>query len=136
MIRQFPCRHMKPTVLRGPISVRTFRQIKPWGEPCRQGNARLCRQALRLQFLKASKCKSDQGPGISLVNSPGTIDSDYRGPLGIILINHGQDAVHISHGDRVAQIVIAPISQARFSVVDELSETERGHGGFGSTGTD
>ncbi len=73
--------------------------------------------------------------GISLVNSPGTIDSDYRGPLGIILINHGQDAVHISHGDRIAQIVIVPISQARFSVVDELDETERGHGGFGSTGT-
>ena len=73
--------------------------------------------------------------GISLVNSPGTIDADYRGPIGIILINHGQDDVHISHGDRVAQIVISPVVQAEFSVVDELDQTDRGDDGFGSTGT-
>lgn len=72
--------------------------------------------------------------GISLPNTPGTIDSDYRGPLGVILINHGQDPVTISHGDRIAQAIIAPVVQAEFRIADTLSDTERGAGGFGSTG--
>lgn len=72
--------------------------------------------------------------GLSLPNTPGTIDSDYRGPLGIILINHGQSPVTITHGDRIAQAVIAPVVQARFELTDTLSDTVRGEGGFGSTG--
>ncbi len=72
--------------------------------------------------------------GISLANAPGTIDADYRGPLGIILINHGSDTFFVEHGARIAQCVIAPVVQARFEEVSALSETSRGGGGFGSTG--
>ena len=72
--------------------------------------------------------------GITLLNTPGTIDSDYRGPLGVILINLGREPVTISHGDRIAQAVVAPVVQARFVEVAALSETARGEGGFGSTG--
>lgn len=73
--------------------------------------------------------------GITLVNAPGTIDADYRGPLGVILINHGADTVTIRHGDRIAQMVVAPVIQAMFNPVETLPDTERGTGGFGSTGT-
>lgn len=72
--------------------------------------------------------------GVSLVNSPGTIDSDYRGPVGVILINHGSDPVTINHGDRIAQMVVAPVVQATFTQADTLSDTDRGSAGFGSTG--
>ncbi|KAF0116312.1 MAG: dUTP pyrophosphatase [Rhodobacteraceae bacterium] len=72
--------------------------------------------------------------GITLPNTPGTIDSDYRGPLGVSLINLGSEHYTIRHGDRVAQVVVAPVVQVRFAVVDSLDETERGTGGFGSTG--
>ena len=72
--------------------------------------------------------------GISLVNAPGTIDADYRGPVGLILINHGAEDFAVKHGDRIAQMVVAPVVQATFSEVNELSETDRGAGGFGSTG--
>jgi dUTP pyrophosphatase len=72
--------------------------------------------------------------GITLPNTPGTIDSDYRGPLGIIVLNAGQDPFVITHGMRVAQMVVAPVLQARFVEVDVLSDTARGAGGFGSTG--
>jgi dUTP pyrophosphatase len=72
--------------------------------------------------------------GITLPNSPGTIDSDYRGPLGVILLNAGQEAFHVTHGMRVAQMVVAPVVQARFTLVDDLDRTDRGAGGFGSTG--
>lgn len=72
--------------------------------------------------------------GITLPNTPGTIDSDYRGPLGVALINLGADPYTIHHGDRIAQCVIAPVVQAGFEVVDMLEETARGEGGFGSTG--
>lgn len=72
--------------------------------------------------------------GITLVNSPGTIDSDYRGPVGVILINTGRDTFHVTHGMRIAQLVVAPIVQAEFDVVETLSDTARGAGGFGSTG--
>jgi dUTP pyrophosphatase len=72
--------------------------------------------------------------GISLPNTPGTIDSDYRGPLGVALINLGAEPFVIAHGDRIAQMVIAPVVQARFEVADSLSDTARGVGGFGSTG--
>ena len=73
--------------------------------------------------------------GISVVNSPGTIDSDYRGDIGIILINHGQEDFAVADGDRIAQGVVKSVSQADFEVVESLDETERGEGGFGHTGT-
>ena len=72
--------------------------------------------------------------GISLPNTPGTIDSDYRGPLGVALINLGPVAYRIGHGDRIAQMIVAPVVQAVFEVVDALTGTARGEGGFGSTG--
>ncbi|MGE4327838.1 MAG: dUTP diphosphatase [Pseudodonghicola sp.] len=72
--------------------------------------------------------------GITLPNAPGTIDSDYRGPLGVIIMNAGSEAFTISHGDRIAQMVVAPVVQARFELAEALSETDRGAGGFGSTG--
>ena len=72
--------------------------------------------------------------GISLANTPGTIDSDYRGPLGVLLINFGPVAHVIGHGDRIAQMVVAPVAQARFAEVAVLAGTDRGSGGFGSTG--
>jgi dUTP pyrophosphatase len=73
--------------------------------------------------------------GITLPNTPGTIDSDYRGPLGVALVNLGAAPYVVSHGDRIAQCVIAPVLQAGFEVVDNLDVTARGAGGFGSTGT-
>ena len=73
--------------------------------------------------------------GITLPNTPGTIDSDYRGPLGVALVNLGAAPFVVSHGDRIAQCVIAPVLQARFEVVETLDITARGAGGFGSTGT-
>jgi len=72
--------------------------------------------------------------GLTIPNAPGTIDSDYRGPLGVILANLGADPYTIRHGDRIAQMVVAPVVQARFAVVDALGDTTRGAGGFGSTG--
>lgn len=72
--------------------------------------------------------------GISVPNTPGTIDSDYRGELKVILINHGSEPFAIARGDRVAQLVLAPVVQAAWDEVAELDATERGTGGFGSTG--
>lgn len=72
--------------------------------------------------------------GITLPNAPGTIDSDYRGPLGIILMNAGTDSFVVEHGARIAQMVVAPVVRAEFACVETLSETSRGQGGFGSTG--
>jgi dUTP pyrophosphatase len=73
--------------------------------------------------------------GITLPNTPGTIDSDYRGPLGVALVNLGAAPYVVRHGDRIAQCVIAPVLQAGFEVVEDLDVTARGAGGFGSTGT-
>jgi len=72
--------------------------------------------------------------GITVPNTPGTIDSDYRGELKVILINHGTEPFVIARGDRVAQLVLAPVVQAAWNEVAELDATERGAGGFGSTG--
>ena len=72
--------------------------------------------------------------GITVPNTPGTIDSDYRGELKVILINHGADPFEVRRGDRVAQLVLAPVTRASWLPVDELDETARGAGGFGSTG--
>ena len=72
--------------------------------------------------------------GITLVNTPGTIDSDYRGPLGVLLINLGESRFVVRHGERIAQAIVAPVVQARFEIVQALGDTARGAGGFGSTG--
>ncbi len=72
--------------------------------------------------------------GIGVLNSPGTIDADYRGEVGVILINHGDTDFHIQRGDRIAQMVIAALPVVDFIEVDELDDTERGSGGFGSSG--
>ncbi|MAK63714.1 MAG: dUTP diphosphatase [Maricaulis sp.] len=73
--------------------------------------------------------------GISCVNTPGTVDADYRGEIRVNLINHGQTEFTVQRGDRIAQMIIAPVTQAVWEVADSLDETERGTGGFGSTGT-
>jgi len=72
--------------------------------------------------------------GITVLNSPGTIDADYRGEVGVILINHGKDPFVITRGERIAQMIVAPFVQATFTEVNELSDTVRGEGGFGSSG--
>lgn len=71
--------------------------------------------------------------GITVLNAPGTIDSDYRGEIGVILYNSGQSNYEIKKGDKIAQLVLAPITQAEWEVVENLSSTKRGEGGFGST---
>lgn len=72
--------------------------------------------------------------GMTLLNTPGTIDADYRGEVKIILINLGQESVEIQDQERIAQLVVCPIIQAEMELTSDLSMTERGHGGFGSTG--
>jgi dUTP pyrophosphatase len=72
--------------------------------------------------------------GVTVLNSPGTVDSDYIGDIGVILINHGEESFTVSNGDRIAQMVIAKHETVEFEQVESLDETERGSGGFGSTG--
>ena len=72
--------------------------------------------------------------GVGVLNGPGTIDSDYRGPVGVILVNHGDTPFVVGHGDRIAQMIVAPVVQARFVQQDSLEDSARGAGGFGSTG--
>lgn len=72
--------------------------------------------------------------GVTLPNTPGTIDSDYRGPLGVIMINLGAAPYAIQHGERIAQAVIAPVTRAAYVIAETLDDTARGAGGFGSTG--
>ena len=72
--------------------------------------------------------------GVTCLNAPGTVDSDYRGPVCVILVNHGNVPFTVRHGDRIAQMVIARVERARFEVVDALDSTARASGGFGSTG--
>lgn len=72
--------------------------------------------------------------GVTLLNTPGTIDADYRGEIGIIMINHGQESFTIKPGDRIAQLIVAPVSHCRIELVEELPTTKRGAGGFGHTG--
>lgn len=73
--------------------------------------------------------------GVTALNAPGTIDADYRGEIGVLLINHGGEDFQIERGMRIAQMVVAPVTQVRWAEVETLDETERGAGGFGSTGT-
>ena len=72
--------------------------------------------------------------GITCLNSPGTVDADYRGELKVILINHGEEAFEVRRGERIAQMVIAPVTRGEWRMVETLPQTARGAGGFGSTG--
>jgi dUTP pyrophosphatase len=72
--------------------------------------------------------------GVTVLNSPGTIDADYRGPVGVIVVNHGSEAFEIAPGERIAQLVFARYERAEWQIVDELDATERGSGGFGHSG--
>lgn len=72
--------------------------------------------------------------GVTVLNTPGTIDADYRGEVGVVLINHGAEDFHIRRGDRIAQLVISKIEMTDFEEVDELPDSQRGEGGYGSTG--
>jgi len=72
--------------------------------------------------------------GVTVLNSPGTNDADYRGEVGVILINHGAEPFVVRRGDRIAQMIVAPFVQAAFRMTDELERTDRGEGGFGSSG--
>jgi dUTP pyrophosphatase len=74
--------------------------------------------------------------GVTLLNTPGTIDSDYRGEIKVILINLGQEVFRVRRGERVAQVIVAPVSQVVLREADSLAATDRGKGGFGSTGVD
>ncbi|MCY3995101.1 MAG: dUTP diphosphatase [Rhodobacter sp.] len=85
-----------------------------------------------VQLRPRSGLALDQG--ITLCNSPGTIDSDYRGPVGVLLVNLGDRPYSIGHGDRIAQLIVAPVARAAFAVSDLRSPTVRDAGGFGSTG--
>ena len=72
--------------------------------------------------------------GVTLLNAPGTIDADYRGEVGVIVVNHGDEPVRIARGDRIAQLIIGKLPDVELHVMDELPETSRGAGGFGHTG--
>jgi dUTP pyrophosphatase len=72
--------------------------------------------------------------GLTLTNSPGTIDSDYRGEVKVLLINHGQSPVVLNRGDRIAQLLISPVAHAKIVQVEKVDDTARGEGGFGHTG--
>ena len=73
--------------------------------------------------------------GISVVNTPGTVDEDYRGEIGVVLINHGSEPFEIEPGMRIAQLVVAPVARVDVELVEELDDTDRGDGGYGSTGS-
>ncbi len=72
--------------------------------------------------------------GVGMLNAPGTIDADYRGEVGVLLVNWGREAVQIARGDRIAQLVVARVERAELALVDKLGRSDRGGGGFGSTG--
>lgn len=74
--------------------------------------------------------------GVTVLNAPGTVDADYRGEVGVILVNHGEEAFEVRRGMRIAQLVIAPVTKAEVEAAEDLSETSRGSGGFGSTDTE
>ncbi len=74
--------------------------------------------------------------GVTVLNTPGTVDADYRGEVQVLLVNHGDEPFRVTRGMRIAQMVLAPVARARFVPTDGLDDTDRGGGGFGSTGTD
>lgn len=104
------------------------------------GERRLIKTGLKFEIPTGYECQVRPRSGlaykkgVTVLNSPGTIDADYRGDVGVILINHGNEPFEIEPGDRIAQIVFAKYERAEFELSEELEETDRGEGGFGSTG--
>ena len=129
-----PTRHPAPP---GPICAPTCpRAPSPWPPAKGPSSPPACAWPSRRGYEVQVRPRSGLAlrHGISLPNSPGTIDSDYRGTLGVILLNGGAEPFEVTHGMRIAQMVVAPVLQASFAEVTELDETPRGSGGFGSTG--
>jgi dUTP pyrophosphatase len=112
------------------------------GLPLGPGERRLVPTGLRVQIPEGYEIQMRPRSGLALkdgltlVNSPGTIDSDYRGEIGVILINHGAQAVAVTHGMRIAQMVLATVARLVWNEAGEVGPSARGEGGFGSTGTD
>lgn len=106
----------------------------------KKGERKLVKTGLSMSFPKGYEIQIRPRSGlaykhgITCLNTPGTIDSDYRGEIMVLLINHGDEDFHIKKDERIAQAVLKEVVQAEFKVVDELDETDRGAGGFGSTG--
>ncbi|MEO0949313.1 MAG: dUTP diphosphatase [Cyanobacteria bacterium J06641_5] len=105
------------------------------------GESKLVRTGLAIELPPNTEAQVRPRSGLALkhqitvLNSPGTIDAGYRGEIGIVLINHGEHAFHVTVGMRIAQMVIAPVTRVSIEEVVELAESDRGAGGFGSTGT-
>lgn len=104
------------------------------------GERKLVRTGLRIELPEGYEAQVRPRSGLALrhgigmVNSPGTIDWDYRGEIGVILVNWGLEDVQFNRGDRIGQLVVAPVARAKWEIVDGLDQTTRGEGGFGSTG--
>lgn len=117
------------------------KEVRSQGLIIAPGERVLVPTGLALEIPKGFELQVRPRSGLSLktdllvVNSPGTIDSDYRGEVKIIIGNFGKDPFTVNHGERMAQLVLAPVIQATYKVEGDLSQTERGTGGFGSTGT-
>ena len=115
-------------------------EIRKSGMVISPGKRELVPTGISMEIPKGYEVQVRPRSGLSLktsllvVNSPGTIDSDYRGEVKIILGNFGEETHFVKHGERIAQIVLAPVTQAKFETVETLDETVRGEGGFGSTG--
>jgi len=105
-----------------------------------KGDRVLIKTGLKLEIPSGYECQVRPRSGlaykhgITVLNSPGTIDADYRGDVGVILINHGEDSYLINPGDRIGQLVFAKYERVEFELAEELAETDRNEGGFGSTG--
>jgi dUTP pyrophosphatase len=105
------------------------------------GESRLVRTGISIELPQGTEAQIRPRSGLALkhqitvLNTPGTIDEGYRGEVGVILINHGKSSFKVTQGMRIAQMVIAPVIRVDVEEVDELSDTSRGSGGFGSTGT-
>lgn len=116
------------------------RQNREKGLVLKPGERKLVTTGLRIELPQdyEGQIRSRSGwalkHGISVLNSPGTIDSDYRGEVGVILINHGEEDFQVFHGDRIAQLVVSKVVSASIEETTELSQTKRSQGGFGSTG--
>ena len=116
---------MRPFANNSPCCPGRARSFQPVSRsPCRRGYEAQVRPRSGL----AIRC------GVTCLNSPGTIDADYRGEVQVVLANFGTEPFVIHRGDRIAQMVVAPVAHASFDLVDELPPTLRGEGGFGSTG--
>jgi dUTP pyrophosphatase len=120
------CAHLRPESRAGGLTLRPGeRAAVPTG----------LRMAIPEGFEGQVRARSSLARrGLMLPNAPGTIDADYRGEVMVLLLNAGDEAVTLAHGERIAQLVVAPVARAQFEFAETLDETARGAGGFGSTG--